>query len=147
MRIYEELSGLPASQDVVEKMHQYGNKVRDTQRRNADLVRIRPAPYSHGIDEYCGTYVHPGYGSLTVKREQDGLMLLKTDLALELEHWHFDAWVATDDEHFAVHKSHTFDRAGRIVFDTAGDGAIDALRIALEPAVAPIRFVKERHAR
>ena len=143
LRVHEELTGLPAAQNVAEKMSQYERKIQETQRRNAQLAPIRPAPHSHGINEYCGTYVHPGYGALVVRRRQNGLMLLKADLELQLEHWHYDAWIVTDDEHFPIHKSHSFDRGNPMVFDTAADGSIEALRLALEPAVAPLRFIKQ----
>ena len=143
LQVYEALAGLPPSQNVVERLRQYEKKVRDARRRIAELHRIPDTAQSHGIDEYCGTYVHPGYGSLVVAREQEGLMLVKTDLALKLERWHYDAWIVTDDDHFPIHKTHAFDRSNPIMFDTASDGSIEALSLTLEPAVAPIRFIKK----
>jgi hypothetical protein len=62
-----------------------------------------------------------------------------------LQHWHYDVWVGRDDgELFGIHEPHPFDPTNPLLFETDATGAISSVSIALEPAVASIRFLKRR---
>jgi hypothetical protein len=65
-------------------------------------------------------------------------------LELPLEHWHYDVWLAMENDLLPTHKPHPFDRASRILFESNADGHIGSFCLQLEPAVAPVRFVKQQ---
>lgn len=86
----------------------------------------------------------PAYDRITIVRRAEALVLERNCLTLPMEHWHYDMWVVAESDLFAIHLPPAFDRANTIRFETARDGRISAVSIALEPAVSAIRFKKDR---
>ena len=70
------------------------------------------------------------------------LVLRRGRLMLALEHWHYDTWIAREDDQFSIHVPHAFDRTSHLVFETSADGDITGISIRFEPAVGPIRLQK-----
>ncbi len=93
----------------------------------APLRRVEGTKAAHALGGYAGEYEHGGYGRVTVSESGDGLRLVRAGQTLELKHWHFDTFAAGRE---------------RVTFLTNADGAVGALRIRLEPAVAEIEFVR-----
>jgi CubicO group peptidase (beta-lactamase class C family) len=145
--IFDWLLCLKPINTLVEKLEQYENKIRIMRERDSTLRRVEGTNPSHPLNDYIGNYSHPGYGLILINREGEGLEFQRHVLRLSLEHWHYDAWISRDISMFYIHAPHPFDRASRFLFETNADGQISAVSIRLEPAVAPIRFVKERHLR
>lgn len=91
---------------------------------------------SHSFGAYAGRYRHPGYGTVEIRRTDDGLRLLFHGEAAPLEHRHYDVFHTPDDpllmELGDVEVQFFYDR----------DGTIDRLAIPLEPRVADIVFEK-----
>ncbi len=52
---------------------------------------------SHELEEYAGTYEHPGLGSLTVRMEDGGLKARYGLMDIDLQHQHYDAFAAELD--------------------------------------------------
>lgn len=139
---FDLLRDLKPAQLVEERLSEYERKIEETRARNAGVRRVENTSPSHPLGDYAGSYVHAGYGAIGIRRCGQELRLDRNNLELPLEHWHYDAWIAKDNDLFAIDGPHAFDRASRILFETNADGEIDALSIRLEPAVAPICFEK-----
>lgn len=125
-----------------ETLAEYEMKIVDTRLRNASVRRVDGTSLSHRLDEYAGSYAHPAYGRIDIRKVGSSLVLLRNNLEFLLEHWHYDVWVIAENDLFPIQKPHAFDRASRIPFETGVDGHITAFSLQLEPAVSPIRFAR-----
>jgi hypothetical protein len=139
---YDLLEGLETEHTFETQLLSYERNIEETRRRTAAVPRVENTAPSHPLGDYVGTYVHPGYGAIEIRRQDEELVLQRNNLVLPLQHWHYDAWVVKDPEAFVIHVTHPFDRGSRWQFETSVDGAIVALSIRLEPAVASLRFEK-----
>jgi len=139
---YDLLMGFPTEYSFENKLADYEKNVEQTRVRNASLERVENTSPSHPLNDYAGTYGHPGYGILEVRIEDRELVLRRNTLMLRLQHWHYDAWVVKDAHRFVIHAPHPFERANRWRFETNAEGEIAGLVVALEPAIAPLRFEK-----
>jgi CubicO group peptidase (beta-lactamase class C family) len=90
------------------------------------------APPSRPLEAYAGRYHHPGYGDVTITLEDGVLVPHYNDLALGMEHRHYDTWAMTLPEP-------DFPPID-MVFDAAADGSIAALRMPMELLVEPAVF-------
>lgn len=99
----------------------------------ASLRRAGTQP-SRALDDYVGSYEHPGYGTVRILRAGDGLRVDLHGLACDLEHWHHDV--------FACKKGGGEEAmAGtKLQFLLDFDGEIEAVRAVLEASVPPIVF-------
>jgi CubicO group peptidase (beta-lactamase class C family) len=140
---FDLLMGLTSLRTLEQTLAEYEQKIDQMHIRYAAQRRVHPAPPSHAAALYAGAYLNPGYGRIDIEVQADALILKRHDLRLSLEHWHFDCWAAKDGDQFPIHTPHPFDAASLFVFDMDPGGDITAVSIALEPAVAPIRFVKQ----
>lgn len=87
---------------------------------------------SHPIEDYLGEYAHPGYGLLSIRREENGLQLALNDrLAMPLRHYHYDI--------FQNH-SETGDLVVNVGFVTDWSGAIARVVAQLQPGMQDIMF-------
>jgi len=86
---------------------------------------------SHDLDASAGTYLHPGYGALTLSCEDGHLRGSFNDLDFTLGHYHYDRFRTGNLE------------AQFAQFTTAANGAIDTLAIHLDPTAT----VLTRHHR
>jgi CubicO group peptidase (beta-lactamase class C family) len=87
------------------------------------------------LDEYVGSYTHPAYGRLEVRRDGNRLLPRLNSLGdlLRLDHRHHDTFDLFDVE---------FELATPVTFTQDANGEIDGLTARLEPQVAPIVFGK-----
>jgi len=83
---------------------------------------------SHPLPQYAGLFANPGYGTVTINESKDSLNFVRGMSRSTLKHFHYDTFLAGSE---------------RVTFHTDADGAISALEIRLEPAVAPIVFEKQ----
>jgi CubicO group peptidase (beta-lactamase class C family) len=140
---FDFLMGFAPDQTVEEKLAEYEKNIADIREKNALAGRVGNTAPSHRLDDYAGSYLHPGYGRIEIHRRGQGLDLQRNGLTLALEHWHYDAWAVAENDLFEIHRPHAFDRTSRILFETDANGEIAAFTIPLEPAVAPVRFAKQ----
>jgi CubicO group peptidase (beta-lactamase class C family) len=141
---FDLLTGRRPVHSLEDRLSQYEGQIQQIRQRDASLRRVPETAPSHSIEQYIGVYVHPGYGSIEIRRNGPNLILARNNLVLPLQHWHYDAWAFGDNGLFEIHLPHAFDAAGRVRFETSADGDIAAFSIGLEPAVAPVRFEKRR---
>lgn len=90
---------------------------------------------SRSLDGFAGLYAHPAYGTLSIRREREGLAGQLNGLGGPLQHWHYDTFAFTDQADEVL-------RGLRLTFMTDADGRVEAVRAPLEPAVAPITFTR-----
>ena len=110
-------------------------------RANKKASQVPNTRPSHPLADYAGVYMHPGYGRLTVSQAGRGLSAKYNDDATPIAHFHYDVFDATtsDTQHSLVDI--------RMQFQMDSYGRISAVEAALEPAVAPIRFLKQPDAK
>lgn len=123
---------------------QYETKIENTRRRIAAFERVKHTRPAHPLSAYAGNYSSAGYGRLTIKLRGSKLILKWHDLHLPLKHWHYEVWLAEDDDRWTLHQPHAFDGACPIQFQSDAHGRVAALSIPLEPEVAPIVFSKQQ---
>ena len=140
---FDLLSGAAPGSTIERRLAEYERQIEQTRDRHAALPRVLGAPPSRDLLAFGGKYVHVGYGEFEVIATRTALTLRRHSLMLPLEHWEHDAWVVAENDLFEIHAAHAFDRASRILFESNADGAIAALSIQLEPAVDPVRFMKQ----
>jgi len=142
--VFDLLVGLSPAQTLQQRLALYEKNILENQARLAAVPRIENTRPSHALQDYVGCYGHPGYGTVEIRDSGGGVLtLVLHQIELTLQHWHYDCWVAQENERFWIHQPHVFDRSNRILFETNEDGAIAAVSLRLEPAVSPIRFEKQ----
>jgi CubicO group peptidase (beta-lactamase class C family) len=101
----------------------------------ATAARVRSTSPSHALDDYAGTYLHPGYGEVTVKHAGARLELQYNALTFRLKHWHYDEFRMRE------HPGGADDT--RVTFQTDRAGRVGSVSIAFEPEVADIVFARK----
>jgi CubicO group peptidase (beta-lactamase class C family) len=97
--------------------------------------KTKDAPPAHALDEYAGTYAHPGYGEFGITVEGGKLVPHYNDIdEFVLEHRHFDVWSLKLD---------LFQAVMPLSFRTDEAGDVDAFTVPLEASVAPIVFERQ----
>jgi len=84
---------------------------------------------SHPLNAYPGHYSHAGYGAVVVEENAATLTFARSGVKAELKHFHYDTFMAGTE---------------RVTFRGDADGVISSMELRLEPAVAPIVFVRSR---
>jgi CubicO group peptidase (beta-lactamase class C family) len=95
--------------------------------------RVPDTKPSHALDAYAGRYCHPAYGTMTVEKAGEGLVLKYSDLVEPLVHFHYDEFSVTSDKR---------EIPARIAFHTDPKGGIGSVSAPWEAAVKPIVFVR-----
>lgn len=104
-------------------------------------LRVAGTSPSHALADYAGEYHHPGYGPLTVSLTDAELSLTFNDIAVPLEHWHYDVWNGAKTEGDPAFENKKF------LFRADFDGQIAAVETPFEPQVNPIVFAKRPDSR
>lgn len=95
--------------------------------------RVPDTAPSHPLDAYVGDFAHPGYGTLAVARDDDGLTLRYNALVGPLVHHHYDSFAFTFE---------AFDLRVLVTFAADPAGDIGSVAAPLEPTTPDIVFVR-----
>lgn len=96
---------------------------------------FKDAKAQHATEAYAGVYNHPGYGDIVITADGSKLAMQYGDLSNEITHRHFETFRANIEEP---------EMALDFTFQTASDGIITSLEVALAPGLDhPIRFDKQ----
>jgi CubicO group peptidase (beta-lactamase class C family) len=134
-RVYEELldlEPLPWGErynELAETMEAGTSEMRAFRRSKS-----KNEPPTHPLDDFAGTYKHPGYGHISFEIEDGELVADLHDLRVTMEHRHFNVWDAQE---------HLLDESTPFAFFSDIDGEIAKVEARLEPSVDPIVFHKE----
>lgn len=93
---------------------------------------------SHDLDDYVGTYGHPGYGELRVERTDEALRFTYNGITTPLEHWHYNVWSGAPEDGADPTFSLT-----QMQFRSNFDGQISEVLAPFELTAAPIVFEKQ----
>jgi CubicO group peptidase (beta-lactamase class C family) len=93
--------------------------------------RVPDTQPSHPLESYTGDFVHPGYGTISVAKQDGGLMATVNAAVRPLTHYHYDIFQLTIDE---------WDLPIKLSFSTNVKGDIEGFAAPFEPAVADIVF-------
>ncbi|MEE9394502.1 MAG: serine hydrolase [Planctomycetota bacterium] len=138
MRIADRLLDLEV-RDWSSEMMANKAKAKALEKKSEALVegkRVEGTKPAQVLESYVGTYEHAAYGSIVVDlvANGDGLSVALNGLTADLEHWHYETFRALKNEEDPTLKGTKF------LFRTNVDGDISELEVALEPAVAAIKF-------
>jgi CubicO group peptidase (beta-lactamase class C family) len=104
---------------------------RGKEKSKSDQVK-RTHP-SHPLQDYVGTYGHPGYAPVKIELQDGKLQALYNGITLEMKHYHYDTFS------MAVKR---FDLNLLASFITDVRGTVQQLSIPLEPTVQNIVFTR-----
>ena len=94
-------------------------------------------PILKDMDQFAGTYINPGYGSVKInKNENDELILTYRDQTLPVRHW------GENQFYMDGVKADVLEMRVPVIFNTDTDGNIDRVEIGYDKAVRNILFVK-----
>ncbi|MEZ4942055.1 MAG: serine hydrolase [Saprospiraceae bacterium] len=141
--IMDKLLGLPARDwqgfllDRAKKQEAAANEAGDVE----DLSRKTGTQPSQALQNYTGTFEHPGYGSLTLMLRNDSLIARTSMLDFYLEHYHYDIFRPV-----AIIAGLDVESNSPIRFQFVTDlkGDIAEIRaVGLEPAVDALEFKRK----
>jgi hypothetical protein len=93
--------------------------------------RVPDTRPSHPLESYTGDFVHPGYGTISVAKQDGGLIATINSAVRPLTHYHYDIFQLTMDE---------WDLPIKLSFSTDVKGDIEGFAAPFEPTVADIVF-------
>lgn len=105
------------------------------QKREAE--RVAGTSPSHPLEQYAGTYEHPGYGIIQVTPEGGRLQLRLDDFVSRLEHFHYDVFRSEKDGTEPPLEN------ARVTFAYGPNGKVESLKIPLEPSAPDIVFTRK----
>ena len=86
--------------DWVQRTRDQQKKAEERQtkaREKAETEQHRNTQPSHKLEDYAGTYDHPGYGQAVVTKNGSGLLVSVVGFAAPVEHHHFDVFQVPRD--------------------------------------------------
>lgn len=94
---------------------------------------------SHPLEDYVGTYEHPGYGKVTVELVDGNLEVNYNDLIFVLDHWHYDVFRVNEEKQDMVV---SFEGA-KFTFCNNSNGEVGEITIPFEPTADDIVFKRK----
>ncbi|MBN8598693.1 MAG: serine hydrolase [Planctomycetes bacterium] len=91
---------------------------------------------SHPLADYAGRYEHPGYGTIAVAEDGDGLRFTFNGITTPLEHWHYDVFSGKKAERDRFYESF------KLSFENGLDGEIASVRAQMEPSLDAFVFTR-----
>jgi len=99
--------------------------------------RVPDKPPAHELKAYTGEYIHPGYGTITVRLEGSELLITLEAFKGVLVHYHYDS--------FTTVFQHTGLKFGRLItFQTGSEGKVSSASV---DAIGPKELFAKRQAR
>ena len=124
----------PWSERILSILQAAGNEEENA--RKEMLIKRKEGTYpSLTPEDYCGSYHNPGYGSLIVAQEEDGLLVQFNGQRIHLKHFHFDVFECVYEE-----EGKKIWALVRFLLDKLG--VVTAFEIPFEPSVKDIVFKK-----
>jgi CubicO group peptidase (beta-lactamase class C family) len=108
---------------------------------DGDAGKVAGTSPSHRLEAYAGTYLHPGYGAVTVSQAGGKLIARYNDDSSPMKHFHYDVFEATTVDSMSILLG------ARMQFMMDGEGRISSISMPLEAALPPIVFSKQPDAK
>jgi CubicO group peptidase (beta-lactamase class C family) len=135
--IYDRLLGLdqapwsPRFKEIIDKMKAEAEKTQ----KEADKDRQLNTKPSHPLEDYVGEYAHPGYGTVSVVKDGDGLKARYNGRDLTLSHYHYDVFDLRAAEELEG-------PATKVSFGLDVKGNVRTAAVQLEPTVKELIFTR-----
>lgn len=107
-----------------------------------DRLRKKGTLPSHPLEDYIGTYEHPGYGSMTIDVENGRLQAHFNGITSTLEHWHYDVFSISEESQDRIAPIEGM----KFTFHNNPDGDIGELHVPFEPGAGHIVFKRMKGA-
>lgn len=119
------------------------------EQKAAEKVQLSPkvpgTKPSHPLNEYAGSFNHPGYGDADLFTKNDSLFALIGNNTVWLRHYHYDVFeIKSFDKEVGYDTSST---GTKINFCTGDDGKISGFTAQLEGTVKPLEFAYKPKAK
>lgn len=117
---------------------QYFQELEEKAKQEIHSKQILQTTPSHSLNEYAGTYVHKGYGTVTVSVAGDQLNIQLNDMTSTTTHYHYNSFL------MEIHHS-CFEFVFLANFNANQDGNIHSVCLHLDgsPGVDEIKFVRQ----
>lgn len=104
-----------------------------------DMLQKKGTHPSHPLEEFVGTYEHPGYGKLTIELVNGKLNATYNGITSILDHYHYDVFfISQETQDLFVSLKGT-----KFTFRNNINGDIDELSLPLEPTTNDIVFKRK----
>jgi CubicO group peptidase (beta-lactamase class C family) len=115
-------------------------KAQDVRRIKFMHARIPNTQPSRPLSEFAGRYHHPAYGVVEIHPTEEGLAMRLGRLSAKLAHYHYDVFFIDPkaSNFFAQMLIHQ-----AVAFAGNDAGVVDRITIPLEPALAPLVFMRQ----
>jgi hypothetical protein len=123
------------------KKKKAGDEAAKSAKTKKTTVRRPGTKPGHALEEYAGTFEHPGYGTIRVEARDGTLHFSFNGIDAELEHWHFEFWNAQKNA-----KDPAFEEM-KVQFLTGVKGFVEGLSVPFEARIKPIVFSKSADPR
>jgi uncharacterized protein DUF3471/beta-lactamase family protein len=133
-RAFDELLGIEPIDWAGRLKKQWDAMFETLRAKREGRPRVEGAVLLRPLDSYAGEYEHPGYGRLSIAVRGGELVPTFGTLPLSLTHRHYDVF----DLDLLELASEPF--SAPLSFLTGPDGDVEALTVAFEDDVTPIRF-------
>jgi CubicO group peptidase (beta-lactamase class C family) len=133
-RVIDELLGAEPIDWFARYKGVYDATISGEKEAKAERPRVEGAALPRPAEEYAGDYENPGYGVLSIKVEDGGLVPAFGTLDVSLTHRHFDVFDLEWRE--LTQDFHVFP----LTFLSSPDGDVIALTVPFETALGPIQF-------
>ncbi len=136
--IYDRLLGLtPVDWSGRRWERKEKNKASEESAKKQNLSpRKKGTKPAHPMEEYVGSYEHPGYGVMSFKLSNSTLVGTYNRIASPFNHFHFEVFEAPEDK--------LNDLSGtKVTFITDINGEVSSLQSQLEDGVKPIEFKRQ----
>ena len=136
LNVYDRLLGLDQMElnekflTLIQRLEEAGEKARE---KSSERRRQGTSP-SHPLEEYAGSYEHPGYGPFMVELTDGTLVGKYNALTFKLDHYHFDIFEAVNVEEE--------DMRMKISFHTDTEGNIGSLSAPMDGNVKDIVYAR-----
>jgi len=110
-----------------------------------DLSRKKGTTSSHPLEDFVGSYEHPGYGVISIELVAGRLQITFNGITSLLDHWHYDVFQIAEET-----QEMFFSREGtKISFRNNLMGEVAEILVPFEPKIQDIVFTrkaKESHS-
>lgn len=126
--IKEGLAGLAKNKEM-----QKENQTKESMNR-----KMGTSP-SHPLEDYAGDYENPGYGRLTIEYVDGVLRVVYNNIALPLEHWHYDVFnICGESEETFISLKNV-----KVTFRNNINGDIGEIVVPLETKTPDVVFTRK----
>ena len=121
--------------EALERRKQGMEQAEEAESKKGETRKTGTSP-THSLEQYVGSYEHPGYGIIEVSFEDEQLVVMYNNIKSNLEHWHYNVFNATG------YGEDTTLEDTKFQFVNDVDGNVAGLEVVMELLLPAMRFDK-----